>query len=177
MNGKNIESPVTGFSNEQFEMPKKLFVEDSDPVENTPVNGATGSSADLESIYNFLQDDYESKGYDDALANPDDSYKTDNIMMYKKDLEILIQKVTTKYDDLLREMDFHISSRQRAGLIDIVEELKSKSQTVSEHRNKVEEIENDAKNDRGMCQRMILSYQRGFNRGLAAITQSKFLNY
>jgi hypothetical protein len=130
----------------------------------------------IEAIYNFLQGDFESKGYNDALANPDDSYKSENIKLFKQDLDILIQKVTTKYEDTIREVDFHITSRERAGLIDTVEKLKSKKLTVSNHMSKINDIQKDAELNQGMCLRMILSYQRGFMRGLAALTHTKFFN-
>ena len=60
---------------------------------NNPGNG-------MEQIYNFLQADYESKGYGDALVNPDNSYKTDNIRLMQLDLKILIDKTNTYYENL-----------------------------------------------------------------------------
>ena len=62
-------------------------------IESLSPNGSKG----LDAIYNFLQNDYESKGYNDALTNPDESYKTDNIKMFNHDLFILIDKSATYY--------------------------------------------------------------------------------
>ena len=84
-----------------------------------------------------MQADYETKGYNDAITSPDDSYRQDNIKLIKHDLNILIQKVNTHYQDLIKELEFHISSRIRAGLVDLVEELKSKKEMVQEHMDKV----------------------------------------
>jgi hypothetical protein len=130
----------------------------------------------IETIYKFLQSDFESKGYSDALTNPDDSYKADNLLLIKYDLQIIIHQVNTYHEDLLRELDFHILSRSRAGLIDLVEELKNRKEMVKEHVNKVMDIKNDLDNEFGMAQRILLSYQRGFMKGLSAITQSNVLN-
>lgn len=130
----------------------------------------------LETIYKFLQSDFESRGYSDALTNPDDSYRTDNLLLIKYDLQIIIHQVNTYHEDLLRELDFHILSRSRAGLIDLVEELKNRKEMVKEHVNKVMDIKNDLDNEFGMAQRILLSYQRGFMKGLSAITQSNVLN-
>jgi len=77
---------------------------------------------------------------------------------------------------MIKELDFHITSRSRAGLIDLVEELKIRKEMVMKHIEKVNEINNEKKNNLGMPQRIILSYQRGFMRGLSAITQSNILN-
>lgn len=130
----------------------------------------------IETIYKFLQSDFESKGYDDALINPDDSYKTDNFLLIKYDLQILLHQVGTYHDDLLRELDFHIQSRSRAGLIDLVEELKNRKEMVNEHVAKVLQIKKELESESGMTQRILLSYQRGFMKGLSAITQSNVLN-
>src|SRR5437868_307810 len=79
-------------------------------------------------------------------------------------------------EDLLIEIDFHIASRSRSGLIDTVEELNMKKEIAESHVKKVIEIENDAKNNRGDSQGIIMSYTRGFKNGLAAISHHSILN-
>jgi hypothetical protein len=162
--------------NGHIEIPKEVFIEDRDPQEQTVALHSNGEAKGIESIYAFLQADYESKGYNDALTSPDDSYKADNIQLIKMDLQILVQKVNTYYEDMIRELDFHISSRSRAGLIDLVEELKTRKDMVHEHMGKVTQIEKEMETGTGMTQRILLSYQRGFMRGLSALTQSNVMN-
>lgn len=164
-----------GNTSNAVSIPREVFIDESEPSENGSAS-MNGSASGIESIYAFLQADYESKGYEDALANPDDSYKKDNITLLKEDLHILVQKVSTYYEDILRTLDFHIASRERAGLIDLVEELKSRRDLVSEHLKKVAEIRQQAEEDNGISRRIILSYQRGFMKGLMAISQSTILN-
>lgn len=130
----------------------------------------------LEQIYSFLQADYEGKGYNDALVNPDDSYKSDNIRLIKLDLQILIDKTTTYYDNLLSELSLHIVTRSRAGLIDLVQELESRKKLIEDYKQKIKIITDNTNDENGMCQRIILSYQRGFMRGLSAITHLNVLN-
>lgn len=135
-----------------------------------------GEAKGIEAIYVFLQADYESKGYNDALISADESYKSDNIKLIKMDLQITVQRANTYYEDLLRELDFHITSRGRAGLIDLVEELKTRKEMVHEHIEKINQVKKEMETDSGMTQRILLSYQRGFMRGLSAITQTNVLN-
>lgn len=130
----------------------------------------------IDAIYAFLQADYEARGYNDALTNPDESYKADNIKLFQHDLQILIQRSFIFYDDKLKEIDFHIGSRSRAGLVDLVEELKIKRMLVVEHIEKVRMVQQETANNGGLSDRVRLSYQRGFTRGLSAITQSKVMN-
>jgi hypothetical protein len=139
---------------------------------NLPVNGDKG----LDSVYAFFLNDYESRGYNDALTNPDESYKSDNIKLLNHDLFILIERTSSYYEDLAKELEFHISTRSRAGLIDLVEELKIRMQIVNDHREKLKEIKKEALTGTGAIQRLGLSYQRGFMRGLSSISQAKLLN-
>jgi hypothetical protein len=135
-------------------------------------NGTFGINA----VYGFLQADYESRGYNDALINPDESYRTDNASLLQQDLLIMIEKSATYYEGLMKDIDFHIGSRSRAGLIDLVEELKTRRELVADHLEKIKLIKVEAVSGTGATQRITLSYQRGFMRGLSALTQSKVLN-
>ena len=154
---------------------KAMFIEDQDPLEKMEIAPAQKETKGIEEIYFFLQQDYETRGYNDALTNPDQSYRTDNINLLNKDLAILIQKVSTYYEDLLREIDFHILSRSRAGLVDLVEVLRTRKELVEDHLKKVNQIRAEMENNKGMSDRIILSYQRGFMKGLTAITTADIL--
>ena len=157
------------------EISKAMFVEEQEPLENMDMKPDTTETKGVEEIYFFLQKDYESRGYNDALTNPDDSYRIDNLNLLKHDLSILVQRVTTYYEDMLRELDFHILTRGRAGLVDLVETLKTRKELVEDHLKKVNQIKADLENSNGTSQRIILSYQRGFMRGLSAITTANIL--
>jgi hypothetical protein len=154
----------------------EIFAEQKLPAAYSGHYPSNGEAKGIEAIYSFLQGDYESKGYNDALTSAEDSNKIDNMKLIQLDLEILIQKVDTYYKDSIREIDFHVNSRTRAGLIELVEELKTRKEMVLEHMQKVEEIKKEIQTKTGMTQRIILSYQRGFMRGLSAVTQSRIIN-
>jgi hypothetical protein len=174
--GANSSSNGNGtFEADAPDVSKEMFTDEADPEAATSLH-SSGPARGIEAIYAFLQSDFEAKGYNDALTSPDDSYKADNIRLIKMDLQILIQKVNTYYEDLMKELDFHIQSRSRAGLVDLVEELKTRKQMASEHMAKVAGISSEMQLGSGMTQRIILSYQRGFMRGLSALTQSNVLN-
>ena len=160
----------------QNEIPIENFAKEKDLKRYSGYYPTNGEAKGIEAIYSFLQGDYESKGYNDALTSAEDSNKKDNMRLIQLDLEILIQKVDTYYKDSIREIDFHVNSRTRAGLIELVEELKTRKEMVLEHMDKVEEIRKEMKANTGMTQRIVLSYERGFMRGLSALTQSRIIN-
>jgi cold shock CspA family protein len=139
---------------------------------NLPVHDEKG----LDAVYAFFLNDYESIGYNDALINPDETYKSDNIRLLNHELFILIERTSTYYEDLAKEVEFHISTRSRAGLVDLVEELKIRMQIINDHRGKLTAIKKEALEGTGHIQCIGLSYQRGFMRGLSSISQAKVLN-
>jgi len=164
---KNESQTTSNESVTPSTIPDKLFTE---------APGLNGSSGGMEQVYTFLQADYESKGYSDALVNPDNSYKEDNIKLMRLDLQILIDNTHTYYENLISELNLHIVIRSRAGLVDLVQELEARKQLVEDHRKKLDTLRAGMDDENGLCQRIILSYQRGFMKGLTALTQSGILN-
>src|ERR1035437_2239572 len=75
----------------------------------------------LDEIYKYLRVDFESRGYDDAMSNPDTSYRDMNKQLIVSNLKVLFKQIKQIYIDNLKTTDFHIKSREQAGLIDIVE--------------------------------------------------------
>lgn len=123
-------------------------------------------------LYEFLDKNYESKGYNDALVNPDTTHLDQNVIALKNDLERAIRKVKTFYEDFIRQINYHIGSRSRTGMVDTVEELMVKKETAESHIRQVIEIEEQAKQNQGVGYGIVISYTRGFRNGLAAISGS-----
>lgn len=173
--GKSKNEPVVSITekgplNEIKEIKEGDSIVKSDSNSDESVSISYGSSMPIDTIYQYLKEDYEKKGYEDALCNPDNSYKEMNKTLIRNMLEVKFKQVKLKYIDDAREIDFHIQSRSQAGLVDIVEQLKSRKITLTEHLHLLEEMENDLKNGTGYTVGMLLSYERGFLRGMAALS-------
>jgi hypothetical protein len=56
---------------------KAMFIEDQDPLEKMEIAPVKKETKGIEEIYFFLQQDYETRGYNDALTNPDQSYRAE----------------------------------------------------------------------------------------------------
>src|SRR5690606_3478697 len=126
----------------------------SPTVDQSQLNGASiHDNQGIFLIYAFLQQNFEERGFNDALISADEGYKNDNIKLIKYDLEILIQQVKTYHQSLLKDIQFHIHSRTRAGLIDLVDELKIKQSDLHAHIEKVSVYEESLKTDSGLCER------------------------
>lgn len=138
-------------------------------------NAGEKDAVGINVLFAFLERNHEGRGYDDALVNPDQTHLAQNIESLKNELERTIRRVKTFYEDFINEINFHISSRSRSGMVDTVEELNMKKQIAESHIQKVLEIEADMRNGRGDSQGIIMSYTRGFRNGLAAISHASIL--
>jgi hypothetical protein len=168
-----VEEPSPIERNDNLpEIKREDFVDDTNPEEDKniiSISFGTGQPIDL--IYAFLDEDYESKGYDDALCNPDSSYKEMNVKVIKSKFGVKLKRIITKYEDDLREVQFHIDSRRQSGLVDLVKQLESKKDTLNSHRNILLNMKKEVEDgDSEPLTNILTSYERGFLRGLAAQT-------
>lgn len=137
-------------------------------MENTPAVG-------INLLFEFLERNHEEKGYNDALINADNTHLNQNTEALKNELERTIRRVKTFYEDFIKEINFHIASRSRSGMVDTVEELTMKKEIAESHIKKVLEIEAEMQNGKGDSQGIIMSYTRGFKNGLAALSHQSIL--
>ncbi|HEX2937217.1 MAG TPA: hypothetical protein VHO72_17815 [Bacteroidales bacterium] len=143
----------------------------SEPVsDNTNYAAEFGAKLPIDIIYGFLTENFETKAYNDALTNPDKSYKETNIAIIRSNLEVKFKQVMLKYEDMLREIDFHIQSREQAGLTDIVGLLESKKDTYEKHVEELKKMKQDLDKDELYMTGIFKSYEAGFTRGLASLS-------
>lgn len=160
------------------EIPEDVFIEKERPQDNESdeKNNRTASTENgINLLFQFLEKNHEGEGYDDALINPDNAHLEQNVEALKNDLERTIRKLKIFYEDFIREINFHIATRSRSGMVDTVEELTVKKETAENHVRQIIEIENDAKSNKGVGQGVIISYTRGFRNGLAAISHHSIM--
>ncbi|GGB22834.1 hypothetical protein [Mucilaginibacter rubeus] len=162
------------------EIDEKVF------IETLPASPAPATSNFTESrqspvdhnialLFSFLDRNHEAKGYDDALLNPDSSHLNQNLDALKNELSRTINKVKTFYEDFIRETEYHITSRGRSGMVDMVEELEMKKNIALGHIEKVKAVEDSLMQENGDCKGILISYTRGFKNGLAAISHHHIL--
>ncbi len=164
------KSVSTGDKNNYPEVKKEVFIEEA-PGTNNTASTETNSGQEQDNIhllYAFLSKDFQQQGYNDALLQPDTSYKTERAKEFSGELNIAIRKVKTFYEDAIRELDFLILSRNRMGMVDVVDELKMRKEKAMDHHKKTLEIEQEVI-EQGETYRLVVSYNRGFQNGMAAI--------
>ncbi|AHF14192.1 hypothetical protein [Niabella soli] len=167
-----VEIPVEVKSSSLPEIREEDFIDNTNPTEEntTTYSVEFGSKLPIDIIYSFLKEDYEHKAYNDALTNPDKSYKDANLAIIHSNLEIKFKQVFLKYEDMLREIHFHIHSRGQAGLTDIVELLKSRQSTYEKHLEELKKMKEDLDKEELYMVGIFKSYEVGFTRGLASLS-------
>lgn len=156
------------------EVEERVFVETGAPQEQAPAPAQVDHHIGI--LYAFMDKNHEVKGYDDALVNPDVSNLNQNLEALKSELIRTLNKVKRFYEDFIQETEFHIMSRSRSGMVDMVEELEMKKKIAQGHIDKVKTIEADTARDEGECKGILISYTRGFKNGLAAISHHHILS-
>jgi hypothetical protein len=169
-NAANIEDSET---NETI-VDRNIFVKD--PINNATTDIDNENSTAWKRIFNRIRKDYEIEGYNDALSTADVKYRDDNKEILKLNLRIDIEEAEVEINEYLKELDFHIKSRTKAELNDLVEELESKKVVFEERLEKLVELKSDLQNETGMPLRIQLAYNRGFNKGMAALTVANVIN-
>ena len=135
-----------------------------------PESPGFGIKSPIDVIYNYLSEDYENRAYNDALTNPDISYKDTNLLIIRSNLEVKFKQVLLTYDNMLRELDFHIQSRAQAGLSDVVELLKVRKATYEQHVQEIHRMKGDLDRGELYMSGIFKSYEVGYLRGLASIS-------
>lgn len=164
-NGKPAHANTTGYP----AIPEDVFIEKSNaPAKAEPTAESDPGQHNIHMVYAFLSKDYHQVGYDDALVYPDTSYRAEKVLEIQGDLKIVIWKSKTFYEDAIKELDFLIASRNRLGMVDVVDELKMRKEKADDHYKKVLELQQEVI-EQGESHRLIISYKRGFQNGMAAI--------
>lgn len=128
-------------------------------------------------LYSTLNANNEQRGYDDALVNADASNLEQGKDILKNDLLRKIDEIKVYYSDFLREIDFHIESRRTSAMYTTVEELRMRKEIAEGHLQKVLQIEEECRNGQLEQMGVIVTYVRGFQKGLAALSFTNMNKY
>jgi len=131
----------------------------------------------LSLLYEFLDDNYEVKGYLDALLCPETWFMEQNLEFLKNEFYRMIIRVKFRYEGYISEADFLLQSRMKARKTDTLEEMLLKKKKAEDQLTRVLEIEKSMEKGIGESQSYVFSYIRGFQKGLAALRYYSLVEY
>lgn len=116
----------------------------------------------------FVNTDFSRKGYEDALANYDNTHKQARLQIISGQLVCLFKEVTDYYQSEISDLNVRITKCTKDGLLDIADKLEKEKNIREEKISELEKMKNDFDaNEVYMCI-MLRTYEIGFNNGIAA---------
>lgn len=141
------------------------------PVANHfTVSCATGWPIDL--IYGSLHKNYEEQGYSDAMLNNNFTFRDINMSIIRNKVLMIFREVNLKYDSMIKELDTRINTCRAAGLLTSVAELEKQMAIINAHKEELNNLEMDFRNNANEASVPLMSYECGFLRGVSAIAMS-----
>lgn len=128
----------------------------------------------VDALETFMNTNMEKTGYVDCLVNWDSSHMEMNKDIIKTELGKKIADAISFYEDHVKDFQLHIKTRTQSGLMDVVDELQSEQNKINEKISALKSLATDLKNNVAKFT-ILLTYERGFKRGLAALTADKLL--
>lgn len=124
-------------------------------------------------VYRRLSEDWETKGYSDAKAFPETSYKESNKLAIMEKLSLLVEETIIKYDDKIAEMDTLIEQAKKNGFVDTLIQRERQKDVLTRHHKELDSLAEDIKKLGKKTKVILTSYDMGFARGVAAIGDDK----
>ena len=153
------------------EIREEDFIDNTDP-ENQKLDNvyqvSYGTGFAIDAIYGFIKRDFEQKGFEDAMVNPENSYKESGMLLVKNELKQLFEQVRLKYRGDLRLLQVQIDNLEKQGLPYQAANLYARKETYLEHMKKIDDMEQKLEIEEASMMTPIYTYERGFLKGLSA---------
>lgn len=127
-------------------------------------------------VYRQLREDWETKGYSDAKAFPETSYRDSNKKTIVERLSLLMQEGMLKYEDKIAEMDILIDQATQNGFIETLVKYKRQKSVLDRHFNELSALAKDVDEIGSKIKAILTSYDMGFARGIASVGEDKVNN-
>lgn len=163
---------TTPSDGKQFPGTGKDSATDNAETDKEVVHISFGTQMPIDAIYAYLERDYEQQGYEDSMCNADNAYKESKKEIIKNGLKRLFSQVRLRYKDDLRRIEVQVTIVEQQGMLNTSASLKAGRETILEHMKTIDEMESSLMKNEPQMLGMIDSYDRGFLKGLAAISQS-----
>lgn len=136
----------------------------------------TGTGYPIDVIYHYVRTDFEKRGYNDAMTSMDISYMTTGKQLIENELRTMFKQIKRRYADEIVKLEPMIANTKALLLADMVSQLESRLATYREHIAEIDSLREQLDNHSSEMDVMSKSYERGFARGITAITTNMLDN-
>lgn len=134
------------------------------------VSNLTGWPIDM--IYGYLQKNYETKGFEDAMVKSDLAFRDMNMKIIRNKILMVFREINLDYDVRKHDLENRIEQCRAAGLLSIVAEIEKHMTIISTHKEELRQLEEDFRNNANEASVPLQSYDCGFLRGIATLALS-----
>lgn len=134
------------------------------------VSYATGWPIDV--IYGYLHKNYEEQGFNDAMTRCDLAFRDLNMDIIRNKILMVFREINLNYDVTKNDIEIRIETCRAAGLLSTVSDLEKTLSIVVAHKEELEKLEDDFRNNANEASIPLKSYECGFLRGISTIALS-----
>lgn len=169
----NGSSPITPVQELDYSVPPTM--QEQDFIDNTDPNGTSahstvtinyGTNMPIDSIFAYIEKNWEEAGRQDAMRNPDASYMHAKLKIIGETLKRRFELVRLRYNKDIRNYEAQLDNLKVLGVSTGLVQLESHIVTCKEHLKKIDEMEQKLRNQDPSLMTMNDSYQRGFIMGV-----------
>lgn len=143
---------------------------DTNPVGNI-VLAQRSIGMPIDAVYEYLKQDFEKMGYNDAISGTDNSSEETVKYIVKSGLNMQIEHARLRYEDELDTIAVYIELMRHNGLLKAEMELEAKAKIYNKHLSILDKMGDDKDEGNHCLLYMYESYKRGFLRGLTDVAQ------
>lgn len=145
------------------------FIDSTPPTSESNEHIVTfdyGCGYPIDALFIYIERDWRQQGLQDAIANADIHFMNIQVDIIKEGLRRRFDMTRLKYKSLISDLENEIENLTQMGLIALISAVNTKVSLYKEHIAKIEEMENQLKNEEPALMSMIESYKLGFKMGV-----------
>lgn len=125
-----------------------------------------GTNMAIDTIYAYIERDWEEIGRTDAGRDPDATYMNSKLEIIKQGLKRRFELVRLRYNKDMRYYEAQMDNLKALGLTTGMKQMEAHIDTCREHLTKIEELEDKFRRNDPSIATMEESYRRGFVMGV-----------
>lgn len=147
-------------------------VEKNDTPEKKPLTVLWATGWPIDIIYGYLHKNYEEKGFNDAMVKCDMAFRDLNMGLIRNKILMVFREINLNYDVMKKDIETRMETCTAAGLLTTLSELEKQMAIIATHKEELDRLESDFRNNANEASIPLQSYKCGFLRGIATITMA-----
>ncbi|MCX8149514.1 hypothetical protein [Thermaurantimonas aggregans] len=183
----NGAADSNNYGSNSYDVPRDLFIDENPPKGAQNFNGnEQQKQSEMSQSYTMLKgiraviaqfrEDFDQKGFDDALVIQDRNYMNKGIELLKLKLHSVIEQSLLDVTKEIISLESQIQQFNDFNLYDHANILLGKLNNVKKELEHIKEYQNDLQEEGNWTRKCLLSYERGFMKGIVHLHKNNTNN-